>query len=35
MPDKITARDDLPHDMIGKVLHRRLPDEAAGEYLPT
>jgi len=29
---EITARDDLPHNMIGKVLRRVLRDEAAAQY---
>jgi acyl-coenzyme A synthetase/AMP-(fatty) acid ligase len=32
VPDEITARDELPHNMIGKVLRRRLRDEAAAEH---
>jgi long-chain acyl-CoA synthetase len=32
VPAEITARDDLPHNMIGKVLHRVLRDEAAAEH---
>jgi long-chain acyl-CoA synthetase len=34
VPDEITARDDLPHNMIGKVLRRVLRDEAAAEHSP-
>jgi acyl-coenzyme A synthetase/AMP-(fatty) acid ligase len=30
--DEVTARDDLPHNMIGKVLRRLLRDEAAAEH---
>ena len=29
VPSEITARDELPHNMIGKVLRRVLRDEAA------
>jgi long-chain acyl-CoA synthetase len=32
VPDEITARDDLPHNMIGKVLRRLLRDEATAEH---
>ncbi|MBV9793068.1 MAG: AMP-binding protein [Actinobacteria bacterium] len=32
VPSEITARDDLPHNMIGKVLRRVLRDEAAAQY---
>jgi long-chain acyl-CoA synthetase len=32
VPSEITARDDLPHNMIGKVLRRVLRDEAAAEH---
>jgi long-chain acyl-CoA synthetase len=32
VPAEITARDDLPHNMIGKVLRRVLRDEAAAEH---
>jgi long-chain acyl-CoA synthetase len=32
VPADITVRDDLPHNMIGKVLRRILRDEAAAEY---
>ncbi len=35
VPAEITARDDLPHNMIGKVLRRVLRDEAAAEYSPS
>ena len=32
VPSEITARDELPHNMIGKVLRRVLRDEAAAEH---
>jgi long-chain acyl-CoA synthetase len=32
VPADITVRDDLPHNMIGKVLRRILRDEAAADY---
>jgi long-chain acyl-CoA synthetase len=32
VPADITARDDLPHNMIGKVLRRIVRDQAAAEY---
>jgi long-chain acyl-CoA synthetase len=32
VPADITARDELPHNMIGKVLRRIVRDEAAAEY---
>jgi long-chain acyl-CoA synthetase len=32
VPTEITARDELPHNMIGKVLRRVLRDEAAADH---
>ena len=35
VPDEITARDDLPHNMSDKVLRRVLRDEAAAAHALT
>jgi acyl-coenzyme A synthetase/AMP-(fatty) acid ligase len=32
VPSEITARDELPHNMIGKVLRRILRDEALADH---
>jgi hypothetical protein len=34
-PGKITVRDGLPDNMIGKLLRRMRRDETAAEHFPT